>query len=176
MGTIQFTLIGGPLVSSASAVCRTGTGQRADLVRFRFDQTYRLIFSVDDVDVALAINGNSFGAVERRQLRRSTIATVTLRPRSSDMLPNGAIEVDSPDAMSFAEGDPHRTSADEQGSWAQYWLVLERLSGLGESFFAGPCDGRDCALSQIDASNAVIADVGDVEKTLVVQGDTVGTV
>jgi hypothetical protein len=83
------------------------------------------------------------------------------------------LEVHLPDGVPFAQGDPHHVADDEQGSRAENGRSLGQGAVLGKFSLARAGDRFDDARFSVDAADAVVADVGNVQVAGVVEGEAV---
>src|SRR5690606_13907130 len=123
-------------------------------------------------------DGDALGSGEDGLFGVAAVTRVAgLAAGAGDVVQRFRFQVDAIDGVAFAEGEIQAVLAVEvEGPRTVERCALQRRAIGGGTSFAGPGEGRDDTGGGIDATDAMIADVADVEVAFTVEGDRVRAV
>ena len=180
MGPVEFGGGGRTAVAGITARLRAGTGNRRNCARLGVDLADRLIFGIHDVNMAVRADSNAFGTTKSCLFRLPTVARESLLSRSSNVVQNAVASAGQrqpPDTVAFAESNPKVVAANAQSSRANHRFTPHWLTVTRQLFPAVSGHRDNDSRTKINATNAVIADVGNIQLAAITrfeQRDAVG--
>ena len=173
MWTVQLGLVGWTPVPGTPSLLRAASGHGLDSVPGRVDPPDHLVLRIDHIDKSFRPHADAIGAVKAGGTGGAAIAGESLGAVAGKMVQGSLGQWQFPDTVSFPQGNPERALVKTECPRPENRVPACLLPLAWESPFRAPGDRADLPARQIDLADPVVADVGNVETALSVQGNTV---